>query len=87
MPPGVPPGPSGESSGPEGIEEHELASDLYVTLRVGMHDHTQPTIEVVVLFKAQVVELLEREGFVAGEEGISIALELYDEFSPSLDLL
>jgi len=38
--------------GPEGIEEHELASDLCATLWVGMHDHTQPAIVVVVLFGA-----------------------------------
>jgi hypothetical protein len=41
----------------------------------------------MVLFRAQVVELLEREGLVARKEGIPVALELDDVISASLDLL
>jgi hypothetical protein len=52
-----------------------------------MHDHTQPAIEVVVLFGAQVVELLEGEGLVASEEGIPVALDLDDAVGSSPNVL
>ncbi len=52
-----------------------------------MHDHTQPAIEVVVLFGAQVVELLECEGLVAGEESIPVTLELDNAADPPPNLL
>jgi hypothetical protein len=68
-------------------EGQKLASDLNVALRVGVYGHTQPAIEVVVLFRAQVVELLACEGLVARKESVPVALELDDEFSPSLNLL
>jgi hypothetical protein len=73
--------------GPEGIEEHELASDLYATIRVDMHDHTQPAVEVMALFRGQIVKLLEGEGLVAGEESVPVTLELDNAAGPPPNLL
>ena len=50
-------------------------------------DHTQRAIEAVVLLRGQVVQLLKRHGFVAGKQGLLVALQLGDAPGASLDLL
>jgi hypothetical protein len=54
---------------------------------VGVDGHTQPAIDVVALFRAQVVELLEREDLVAGEESVPVTLELDNAAGSSPNLL
>jgi hypothetical protein len=50
-------------------------------------DHTQRAIEPVVLLRGEVVHLLKGQGFVAGQQGVPVALELGDAPGSSLDLL
>jgi hypothetical protein len=54
---------------------------------MGVDDHAQGAVEVAVLFRAQVVELLGGKGFIAGEESVPVALELGDAAGSSLKLL
>jgi hypothetical protein len=54
---------------------------------VAVDDHTQGAIEVVVLLGTQVVELLEGEGLVAGEQSVSVTLELDNTVGTSPNFL
>ena len=54
---------------------------------MGVDDHTQGAIEAVVLFRAQVVQLLKRQGFLAGQQGVPVALQFGYAAGSSLNLL
>ncbi len=54
---------------------------------MAVDDHAQGAVEVVVLLRAQVVELLEGEGLVAGEQSVPVTLELEDAAGPSPNVL
>jgi hypothetical protein len=68
-------------------EGHELALYLHAAIRVGVDDHAQRAVEDVALLRDEVVQLLQREGFVALQKGVPVALELGDTAGPALALL
>jgi hypothetical protein len=69
------------------VEGHELALHLYAAIGMGVDDHAQRAVEAVALLRGEVVQLLQREGFVALQQGVPVALELGDAPGASSEVL
>jgi hypothetical protein len=70
--PSPPEGSFGEVSRPGASKGRKLAGDLHAALGVAVDDHTQGAIEIVVFLGTQVVEFLEGEGLVTGEQSVPV---------------